>query len=743
MHKYTNQFIMARLAEPVFNTIQYCVDNNVPCFTFKMDATKKCTIKWRQLAAPSIRHGENGFAVITGDRYTVIDFDSKHDPPQDIYEQLYESCDAVEKTPGGFHFWFLADPTARFKSATAVTWNGIRIPGLDIRGTGGICYCSPAWYMNGQIKMEYTWMKGNLSTATIIPSHIIHNLEMNTNTEHIRKILASLAQYRVDNYDSWIRIGMALKNSGYSCNIWDEWSRKSQRYTAGECQKKWITFSSFSPQPITISTLYYYLKQDNYPLFVSISSHTHSIELMHASNLAIATIFHDMNPYKYMYSPIEGWYMLKENNTWRASGTHDIQHGIPDILNNIHYNCNDIIVENIRQLDMTNEADIIKHKAYSDILRKISSATFLKGVLAFLPGLYSCPGIEMYMNEKRHLFAFKNGVYDLSANLFRPIQYDDYISVTCGYDYREPTEIEKECVLEFLHKIWPNEAVLKYCIAALSKCLTGYNIEQIFHVFTGYGANGKSCLMDLCKIVFGEYYYTFSVSYLTKESDGKDRPLPQLTEARYARMLVTSEPDDRDRFQVSFLKNLTGNEEVSFRGLYAKAPVTYVPQFKIWILTNDMPRLSKYDQAIERRMRCVHFPTRFVYNPTAENEHIRDDTLTKRFREFDGWRYGLLGLLIDAAIEEQWRPLEMPEEVLNFTAEYMMENNPVGSWLRQNYDITGRRDDCIQKTELYNTFLIETENTMSATTFYRDIIKCNIHEKKVRGERFFTGIVRK
>ena len=59
---------MTRLADPVFNTIQYCVDNNVPCFTFKMDATKKCTVKWRQLTAPNIRHGENGFAILTGDR---------------------------------------------------------------------------------------------------------------------------------------------------------------------------------------------------------------------------------------------------------------------------------------------------------------------------------------------------------------------------------------------------------------------------------------------------------------------------------------------------------------------------------------------------------------------------------------------------------------------------------------------------------------------------------------------------
>lgn len=200
--------------------------------------------------------------------------------------------------------------------------------------------------------------------------------------------------------------------------------------------------------------------------------------------------------------------------------------------------------------------------------------------------------------------------------------------------------------------------------------------------------------------------------------------------------------DDRDRFQVSLLKNLTGNEEVTFRGMYARAVTRYVPQFKLWVLTNDVPRLSKWDQAIERRMRCVHFPTRFCYEPKAENESLRDDTLSTRFREDVRWRDGLLGLLLDAYFGAPGT-LMMPPAVAEFTEEYLLANNPVGSWLRTRYERTGRREDRIQRTELYRAFLADTGMQKSQTSFGEEIAKCGIQRIKSDADHFYYGLLRK
>ena len=93
-----------------FNTIQYCIDRSIPCFTFAMDASKKVSVKWRDINADNftahLSQFHNGFAVITGSTHIVIDFDLKHDPPQEIYDILMAGCECVEQTPAAIIFGF-------------------------------------------------------------------------------------------------------------------------------------------------------------------------------------------------------------------------------------------------------------------------------------------------------------------------------------------------------------------------------------------------------------------------------------------------------------------------------------------------------------------------------------------------------------------------------------------------------------------------------------------------------------
>ena len=44
----------------------------------------------------------------------------------------------------------------------------------------------------------------------------------------------------------WISVGMALKEEGYPCSIWDDWSQNDVRYKPGECEQKWASFRGSS-----------------------------------------------------------------------------------------------------------------------------------------------------------------------------------------------------------------------------------------------------------------------------------------------------------------------------------------------------------------------------------------------------------------------------------------------------------------------------------------------------------------
>ena len=58
------------------------------------------------------------------------------------------------------------------------------------------------------------------------------------------------------NYEEWTMVGMALKQDGYSVDVWDEWSSLDRgRYHAGECEKKWKSFNG-NANPVTSGTIF-------------------------------------------------------------------------------------------------------------------------------------------------------------------------------------------------------------------------------------------------------------------------------------------------------------------------------------------------------------------------------------------------------------------------------------------------------------------------------------------------------
>ena len=56
------------------------------------------------------------------------------------------------------------------------------------------------------------------------------------------------------SYQEWCGVGMALKEEGYTPEVWEDWSRADSRYHPGECRKKWESFHG-NGTPITGATI--------------------------------------------------------------------------------------------------------------------------------------------------------------------------------------------------------------------------------------------------------------------------------------------------------------------------------------------------------------------------------------------------------------------------------------------------------------------------------------------------------
>ena len=68
-------------------------------------------------------------------------------------------------------------------------------------------------------------------------------------------------------YTEWIQVGMAIKEAGMGCDVWDAWSSKDgRRYHPGDCEKKWNSFNG-SSQPITQAYIFKLAKDNGWRTF--------------------------------------------------------------------------------------------------------------------------------------------------------------------------------------------------------------------------------------------------------------------------------------------------------------------------------------------------------------------------------------------------------------------------------------------------------------------------------------------
>ena len=62
-------------------------------------------------------------------------------------------------------------------------------------------------------------------------------------------------------YDDWLAVGMALKNIGFNCSDWEQWSRNDDRFKDGECESKW---NGFNRDGYEIGTLFHFAQLGGY-----------------------------------------------------------------------------------------------------------------------------------------------------------------------------------------------------------------------------------------------------------------------------------------------------------------------------------------------------------------------------------------------------------------------------------------------------------------------------------------------
>ena len=117
-----------------------------------------------------------------------------------------------------------------------------------------------------------------------------------------------------------------------------------------------------------------------------------------------------------------------------------------------------------------------------------------------------------------------------------------------------------------------------YILLLLSTFLDGSTKDEQFHIWMGSGANGKSLLIELFQDALGDYVALDNTFLLQRTKSGN--ATPELFDTKNKRFIVVQETDTKAQIQTGLLKQLTGGDKITARGLY-KDIETFKPQFKM------------------------------------------------------------------------------------------------------------------------------------------------------------------
>ena len=128
---------------------------------------------------------------------------------------------------------------------------------LELRWTG----CQSVVLGKHPITGSYRWLNGrapgDLPLAEA-PSILLQQMQRpietppllptspTDDTDRARQYLANIPSSIADDYDEWVKVGMALHSIGNDALLadWAQWSAASGKFKPGECEAKWASFKS-------------------------------------------------------------------------------------------------------------------------------------------------------------------------------------------------------------------------------------------------------------------------------------------------------------------------------------------------------------------------------------------------------------------------------------------------------------------------------------------------------------------
>jgi P4 family phage/plasmid primase-like protien len=552
-------------------------------------------------------------------RWGCFDLDGSGHADKNALQDPDAACDALEakllgqKIPvirersgggGGWHLWVVFD---RLVAARDVRdWMREQLRGLDVKtragaqldpdypkgieifpkqdvvneGDHGNLVWLPAW---GQAPDKNLYRDG----AVVNPNELLPVYElkhrapdevrqdMSPNTTNIREkdVRGWLAVLDPDDYDLWLRVGMALngwtkQGGGNGLALWVSWSKGSEKYEAGVCEAKWDSFRR-EVGGVSLASIRFEARKAGW------------CEIKRGSQVEIADHLLDGE----VFDEVDLWRYDEHSGVWARVSAHEFARRVCD-LDGLEIPPKD---EKSKPKSINVGADMAIAVAKTATMRaeQINPGVWTSQVgFAVLNGWVTPRGLEPLRREHyaRHQLAV---AFDPQAKAPR---WEQFLAESCD-------EASAKILQEFVG-------------AALFGDATRYSRAL---VLWGDGGNGKSVFAQTITLLFGRSDTSSYTPHSFNDNGTK-------ADLRTKRLNVVMELPERELLDVGSLKAIFTGDDISARRPYDVVPITFQSKAAHLFCCNVLPDTRSTDTGFWRRWLTVGF----TRTPAKPDPYLKD-----------------------------------------------------------------------------------------------------------------------
>lgn len=353
---------------------------------------------------------------------------------------------------------------------------------------------------------------------------------------------------------------------------------------------------------------------------------------------------------KVRYLPTWDSWLVWAKNRWRL----DLKNTL------VHELAKDVPIS---MLDKVPEAP--DPKDFARAAAKALARSAIANMVYLARGVEGIPLEHEELDKNPWLLGVANGVIDLKTGQLRDARPDDLMMMQAPTKYRPeaPSPRWDQALTEW----FPDPALRSYVQRLTGSCLVGAQLDHVFAIHNGPGANGKGTLTRAVQRTLGAYAVTPHLSLLVdSRNEEHDTQKAYLFRARLA---IATETERRVRLREAQIKNLTGGDRINARRM-RENPWEFDPSHHLWLVTNHLPEITGRDIGIWRRIRVVPWTADFTTKPDRDLD-------LKLAAETPG----ILRWLVEGCLAWQTEGLNEPEIVVAATAKYREAEDVIARWI--------------------------------------------------------------